>query len=140
MIWMDLSIPLVSTAAAMKIYPRRVREKTPLGWGARFREYLRAKESNLAKIAEKMNLAESTLRSWTNGTRDINLSDFLLLCKKADLDPATVLFAGKVDDKFLLIGEAWNRATPEQRGYLLTTARGILADDDRGTSTGEGIG
>lgn len=43
-------------------------------------------------IAEVMGLAESTLRSWTNGTRDINLKDFFALCDAARIDPAHALF------------------------------------------------
>lgn len=39
-----------------------------------------------------MDMAESTLRSWTNNTRDINLKDFFALCDAADLDPVQVLF------------------------------------------------
>jgi len=37
-------------------------------------------------------LAESTLRSWTNGNRQVNLADFMTLCVKAGADPALILF------------------------------------------------
>jgi transcriptional regulator with XRE-family HTH domain len=94
------------------------KEKTPLGWGLRFRQFAKAKELSLAQIAEKLDLSESAVRHWTNGTRDINLSDFLLLCRAAGLDPATVLFAGKVDPKFLSIGEAWNITDEVGRNLL----------------------
>lgn len=107
-----------------------MKEKTPLGWGPRFREQSRAKGFNLGHIAGKLGLAESTVRSWTNGTRDINLSDFLRLCAAAQLDPAVLLFQGRIDAKFLFIGEAWVKATPEQKGYLLTVARGILSEHE----------
>ena len=106
------------------------KEKTPLGWGQRFRDQARAKGLSLADVAEKLDLAESTVRSWTNGTRDINLTDFIELCDAAGLDHAMILFAGKVDAKFLAIGEAWTKATPEQRGVLWTAAQGILAQHD----------
>jgi transcriptional regulator with XRE-family HTH domain len=67
-------------------------------WGPRLREHLKKNGSSLAKLAEKMidengdALAESTLRSWTNGNRKVNLADFFELCKKADADPALILF------------------------------------------------
>lgn len=61
-------------------------------WGMRLRAHLREKDRNLAWLALETNLAESTLRSWTNGTREINLSDFFMLCQTAKLDPATILF------------------------------------------------
>lgn len=105
----------------------RQKRSTPYGWGPRFREMARAKGLNLAKLAERMGLAESALRHWTNGTREVNLTDFLHLCASADLDPATILFAGKVDEGFLKVGEAWGKADPTQRGVLRTAAEGILA-------------
>jgi transcriptional regulator with XRE-family HTH domain len=92
--------------------------KTPRGWGLRFRTFIRAKGLNLSAIAEKMGLAESTIRSWTNGTRDVNLSDFLRLCRAAGLDPASVLFADEVDPRFLSIGEAWAMTDEVGRGVL----------------------
>jgi len=64
-----------------------------LDWGKRFRKLLRHKGSNLAKVADAMQLSESALRSWTNGNRQINLQDFFKLCEVAEVDPAVVLFA-----------------------------------------------
>lgn len=126
-----MSIPYVSHGKRALPYPIRVREndKTPLKWGTRFRMALKAKDSSLAKLAghKKVNRSESALRSWTNGTRDINLAEFLQLCDAAEIDPSLVLFAGKVDHKFLTIGEAWSKATPDQRGVLWTAAQGVLA-------------
>ena len=61
-------------------------------WGRRLRNHLRESDSNLAELAEKMDKVESTLRSWTNGTRQINLSDFFEACQKAGADPAVMLF------------------------------------------------
>ena len=104
------------------------RPPTPLDWGRRFREGSKRKGLNLRQIAERMDLAESTVRSWTNGNRDINLTDFLKLCEAAGLDPAVTLFAGRTDEKFLLVGEAWGKADPTQRGVLWTAAKGILAE------------
>jgi transcriptional regulator with XRE-family HTH domain len=117
-----------------------MKEKTPLGWGARFRESLKAKGLSLGQLARELDLAESTLRSWTNGTRDINLSDFLRLCAAAQIDPAFVLFAGKVDAKFLVIGEAWNKASQDQKGVLWTAAQGILAQHEQPRRRGAGTG
>lgn len=70
-----------------------------LDWGNRFRAQAKEKGRSLAQVAALMispetdeALAESTLRSWTNGTRQINLSDFFWLCDTAEVDPAMVLF------------------------------------------------
>lgn len=115
------------------------KEKTPLGWGPRFRKHLKSKGLSLGDVAEKLDVAESTVRSWTNGTRDINLTDFVTLCDAAGLDHALILFSGRVDAKFLAIGEAWTKATPEQRGVLWTAAQGILAQHEAGKrSAGNG--
>lgn len=61
-------------------------------WGTRLRAHLKKKKSNLAKLAEKVERSEPTLRSWTNGTRQINLVDFFYICEAAEADPAIILF------------------------------------------------
>lgn len=62
------------------------------GWGPRFRRHCRENHTSLAKIAGLIGRGESTLRSWTNGTREINLSEFFALCAAAKADPAAILF------------------------------------------------
>lgn len=103
-------------------------DKTPFSWGTRFRSLIRAKHLTLADLAERLDKSESALRSYTNGTRPIQLADFLHLCKAADVDPAAVLFAGGVDPRFLIVGEAWVVASDLQRGVLVTAAKGVLAE------------
>lgn len=44
------------------------------------------------KIADDLGQAESTVRHWCNGTREINLSDFFRLCDAAQADPVKILF------------------------------------------------
>ena len=102
-------------------------------WGPRFRQQCRDKGLNLAKIAERLDLAESTVRSWTNGTREINLSDFFRLCSAAGIEPGEVLFAESAQNQplpdaenFLAMTEAWRYATPEWKEILLTTADAII--------------
>jgi hypothetical protein len=91
---------------------------------------------SLKQIAEKLGRAESSVRSWTNGTRQINLVEFLELCDAAGIDPAACLFAGKVDAGFLAIGEAWNQANVEERKVFETVAKGVLSQ--RGTAAKSG--
>lgn len=62
------------------------------GWRKRLRDGFRVKELTLAQVAERMELAESTLRSWTNGNREPNLDDFFRLCAVTELDPQETLF------------------------------------------------
>lgn len=137
------SIPFVSHAPlglAYRVHVDKKKEKTPFGWGARFREYAKKRGLSLGKVAERLEVAESTVRSWTNGTRDINLTDFVRLCDESGLDHAMILFSDKVDAKFLAIGEAWTKATPEQRGVLWTAAQGILAQHESNRKRGAGAG
>lgn len=138
------SIPKVSDAPRLCAYAYVMEDKedkTPYGWGARFRQAAYQKGWSLATLAEEMvdengkPMAESSLRSWTNGNRDINLSDFLRLCGIAKLDPAVILFGGAVDPEFLIVGEAWVRANPMQKGVLVLTAKGILSEG--GASAGQ---
>ena len=103
------------------------RKKGWQGWGMRYREMVKAKGLTLAKVAEKMDMAESTLRSWTNANRSIKLHLFVRICEAAGLDPAVVLFAGQVDEDFLDIGEAWRHAQGHERESLILSAEAILA-------------
>jgi transcriptional regulator with XRE-family HTH domain len=133
------SIPLVSDRLGARSYARRMKEKTPLGWGARFRQLAKGKKSSLAKIAERLGRAESTLRSWTNGTRDINLAEFLELCDAAGLSPALVLFSasGKSNEKeFLAIEQAWAHA--DERGQELLLVAAEAAERLRESTTSNG--
>lgn len=109
------------------------KERTPLGWGQRFRDLAKERGLSLGQLAERLDRAESTVRSWTNGTRDINLSEFLELCTAAGIDPALVLFRDKVDAKFLVIGDAWSQADANEKEVFWTVAQGILARRGNGT-------
>ena len=61
-------------------------------WGPRFKVLAKENGSSLADVAEKLKMSESGVRSWTNGTRQINLSDFFALCAAAKVDPSQALF------------------------------------------------
>lgn len=63
-------------------------------WGARFREAVKEQEKKYDDIGATMKppRVESSIRSWTNGTRKINLVEFFELCRAADVDPAMILF------------------------------------------------
>lgn len=95
-------------------------------WGSRFREGCRAKKTSTRLVAGKLGLAESTVRSWINGSREINLADFIRLCEAAGLDPATVLFAGQLEPGFLAIGKAWSESDRRGRELLQVAAEAAL--------------
>jgi transcriptional regulator with XRE-family HTH domain len=117
----------VSAEPFRKPYAGRVKNhyKTPLNWGAKFRQAIKLKHLNLAKVAEKLSVHEATVRSWTNGHRDINLSDFLKLCTAAKVDPWPILFAD-VDEKALALLEAWRQADVSERKLLTVAAEAVL--------------
>lgn len=117
-----MSIHHVSDYAPRPQYHFRMSEKVHewSGWGRRFRAQIKEKDLSLAAVAAKMippdsdePLAESTLRSWTNGTRNINLSDVFWLCEVAGVDPAIVLFGRP------LMTDAQRRAIGELTTSLL---------------------
>ena len=66
-------------------------------WGARFRQAIADKPIPVrqAVVAERLGVADSTLRSWLNGSRDINLVDFFRICAAGDVDPRQILFEGQ---------------------------------------------
>ena len=87
------SIPIVSdTKAVFGQYSHVPKNDTWKAWGKRFRIQAKEKGRSLAQVAERTDWQEVTLRSWTNGTREINLSDFFRLCEAAEVDAAHVLF------------------------------------------------
>lgn len=117
----------VSTHRSRIPYSGRVRNHypTPLNWGARYRQAIKLKGLNLAKVAEKLDIHESTVRSWTNGHRDINLVDFLKLCRAAEVDAWPILFAN-VDERALALLEAWRQADDSERQLLNVAAQSVL--------------
>lgn len=90
----QLSIPVVSDTDEALSYHAWMEKDTWKNWGKRFRELARDNGETLATVSEKMGRAESTLRSWTNSTREINLSEFFELCASAGVNPSQVLFGG----------------------------------------------
>ena len=114
------------------------RERTTLGWGRRFRDACKQKGVSLSQVAANLELSESTVRSWTNGVRDINLSDYFRLCDAAGLDPAVILFAEKVDNKFLAVGDAWAKTDDIGRAIIEGAAQAALTRQaTRKTGTSE---
>lgn len=93
------SIPIVSDCRTNPDYHVGMKQNLDpwKHWGRRLKVHLKENGQNLAGLAEKMTnsgtpIAESTLRSWTNGNRQINLTDFFEICAKAEADPAQILF------------------------------------------------
>lgn len=104
-------------------------------WATRFREECRRRELSLGQVAERLDVAESTVRSWTNGNREINLGDFFRLCAAAEIDPQRLLFTEQngqkvnpPNEKLDILARAWQEATPVWREQLLGTAEAILKD------------
>ena len=128
---MGVSIPIESDAQGSGAYACSM-PKTALGWGEKYRKAIKGKYT-LAQIAEKLEMSESALRSWVNGNREINLSDFVRLCASSRLDPAALLASDTDSQEFLDIALAWRKARnkPIQREALLLAAKGILADESR---------
>lgn len=108
-------------------YAWRMGKKLLLGdWGARFKRECQLARVSTRQAAEKIGQAESTVRSWINGTRQLNLTDFFRLCDAAGVNPGVVLFAdvGKVLS-------AWELAEGEERESLALMAEAILARHGR---------
>lgn len=130
-----LSIPIESHRSNTPAYiPRMAKRKVWQDWGARFRTECRLKGTSTRALSEKLGLAESSVRSWLNGTREINLSDFFLLCDTAGIDPATVLFAGRNDPRFHAIQRTWSR-TDERGKEVLLMAEEVARRYESGTET-----
>lgn len=61
-------------------------------WGRRLRAHMKEHKQRGVNLASKVGISESGLRSWINGNREINLSDFFNLCAAAKADPRIILF------------------------------------------------
>lgn len=127
-----LSIPIASRRGSRIPYRDYIgiMGKRPVwqDWGTRFRHACRDKPTPLTTkdVADRLGMAESSVRSWLNGTREINLSDFFRLCDAVGIDPATVLFSGQIDPAFSLVQRAWDRAGREGKALLSIAAETAL--------------
>lgn len=124
---MRKSSPYVSAQLHPVVYPLGVTSpyKTVNNWGARFRQAIKLKGLNLAKVSELMKVHEATVRSWTNGHRSINLSEFIELCNAAKVEPRDVLF-GVEDQNLLALIDAWRQADDSERQLLRIAAEAVL--------------
>lgn len=85
------AIPFVSDGRLPLAYHARMAKEDWRTWGKRFKKHAYPKH-NLESLAETLGRSAASLRHWTNGTREINLSEFIELCGAAGVDPALVLF------------------------------------------------
>ena len=75
-------------------------------WPARLKRHLKDSGQTLANLAGKVidpktkrPRSEAALRHWMNGTRLVNLNEFIELCRQARADPAFILFGRQLVDK-----------------------------------------
>jgi transcriptional regulator with XRE-family HTH domain len=61
-------------------------------WGPRFRAHMRENRLSTRVLAKRLRMSESALRSWLNGNREVNVTDFFRLCDVANADPRRILF------------------------------------------------
>ena len=129
-----MSIRGASPSDTISLYPDGMGRKSEVRhWGARFRNEASRKGISTRDVAAKVDQAESTVRSWLNGTREVNLTDFVRLCDAAGIDPALVLFAdvGKVL-------AAWNLAEAREHESLVLIAEAILKRHEEAASRRRG--
>jgi transcriptional regulator with XRE-family HTH domain len=132
-----IATPHVSDFGGGFPYPPFMKhDKKWQGWGQRFRLACRVNGLTLAQVAEKMDLAESTLRSWTNGTREINLSTFFHLCAAADVSPYAILGIEVEDEILLAVLSAWAQADDQERRLLQIAAKSVLDKHGRSREPG----
>ena len=89
-----LSIPIASALyrAGNKLSNVPWRDQSWTSWGQRIRIHMRERRLRPMKVADKLKISEPALRSWINGHREINLSDFFRLCLVIEADPHLMLF------------------------------------------------
>lgn len=87
------TIPLVSDAIPDGNYDDWMPKKRASNpdWGIRIRRHIKASGKRMGEIADLMEMSESGLRMWLNGTNKINLEDFERLCAVVEIDACTVL-------------------------------------------------
>ena len=76
-------------------------------WGKRIRVQMRERRLRPVAVAHKVGISEPALRSWINGNREINLSDFFRLCDAVRADPRQMLFGsvGLSEEQRQLLGQ-----------------------------------
>ncbi len=63
-----------------------------MDWQKRFKAYLVDKGLSKTEVAARMGVTGGALGHWLSGIREINLNDFMRLCKVSEADPKHILF------------------------------------------------
>ena len=83
-----------------------------MDWRQRFKDYLRDEQLSQSEIAARIGVTQGGLGHWLSGRREINLSDFMALCKASGANAQFILF-GEGDSKSLLLAEIRKLVRPE---------------------------
>lgn len=81
-------------------------------WQRRFKTYLKEQGLSKTEIAGRMKVTPGGLGHWLSGHREINLSDFMALCRYSGADPRYILF-GEPETKAALLAEIRKLLPPE---------------------------
>lgn len=135
------SIPIVSDGTNGRDYHAAMapHKRAKPAWAGRLRDHLEENGQTLANLAQKIHnpktgdeRAEVTLRSWLNGNRQINLTEFLELCLQAAADPAYILFGRPlmredVTDQLNALVKTFGAADPSAHDAYTKNARNRTA-------------
>lgn len=138
-----LQYPMYRTRTGVETYDDRMNkkpEKSELpAWGAALRDHVRTVRGSWTKIAGVMGRSEAAIRHWCNGTREINLSEYLQLCAVAGADPGTLLMTGDEFRRQLLFFYA-NIKAQSRRDALVGMANRLYIEENPGPSAADPFG
>lgn len=63
-----------------------------MDWKTRLQIHMEAQSLTQTALAARMGVTQGGLGHWLSGRREINLSDFMRLCKAAGANPQIILF------------------------------------------------
>lgn len=81
-------------------------------WRSRFKDYLADNQLSQSELARRIGVTQGAVGHWLSGRREINLTDFIALCKASGANAQFILF-GEGESRSALLAEIRKLLPPE---------------------------
>lgn len=81
-------------------------------WRSRFKDYLADNQLSQSELARRISVTQGAVGHWLSGRREINLTDFIALCKASGANAQFILF-GEGESRSALLAEIRKLLPPE---------------------------
>lgn len=82
-----------------------------MNWRKRFKDYLKDEGLSQTDLAKRIGVTQGAVGHWLSGRREVNLSDFMALCKASGANAQYILF-GEGESRSALLEEIRQLVSP----------------------------